>query len=218
MSKLTAKPSAIPKAPKAPTSLQSPIGQKISGTGVKLDRDEGVRGAHSRSEHVGKTGSQLTARNKNTATTFLSKTDQNKAVAQRLTPGALKSVPGQPQTKIVQGVVGKTASIARVSEKVPGRPNKVYNAKVTQTTVVTQRRDGSTIQTSYPSKMTPLPKPAPGPSLKPKTKANVTGVATGASQLRKVPAPVAKGPSLASDNGRGVQKNFGGVMPKPKGK
>jgi hypothetical protein len=216
MSKMTAKPNAIPKAPKAPTSMLSPSGQKIANTGAKLDRDEGVRGAHSRSEHVGKTGAQLTGRGKQTATTFLSKTDQNKAVAQRLTPGAVKPVPGQPQTKIVKGVMGKTASIARVSEKVPGKPNKVYNAKVTETTVVTQRRDGQTIQTSYPSKMTALPKPAPGPSLKPTTKANVTSIASGASQLRKVPAPVTKGPSLARDNGKGVQKNFGGVMPKGK--
>jgi hypothetical protein len=215
MSKMTAKPNAIPKAPKAPTSMLSPSGQKIANTGAKLDRDEGVRGAHSRSEHVGKTGAQLTGRGKQTATTFLSKTDQNKAVAQRTTPGASK--PGdKPNVKIVTGQLGKTASIAKVSQKVPGKPNNVFNAKVTETTVVTQKRDGQTIQTSYPSKMTPLPKPAPGPSLKPTAKANVTSIATGASQLRKVPAPVTKGPSLARDNGKGVQKKFGGIMPKGK--
>jgi hypothetical protein len=206
MSKLTAKPNAIPKAPKPPTSLNSSVGQKIKATGQLLDTAEGKKGAHSRSEHVGKTGAQLTARNKSTATTFLTKGDQNKAVAQRLTPGA--TVAKDSKATLVKGALGRTASIARVSEKVPGKPNNVYNAKVTETTVVKQ--NSGRIHTAYPSKMTPLPKPSPGPSLKPTTKVNVTSIATGASQLRKVPAPVTKGPNLTNDNGT-VQKRFGGV-------
>jgi hypothetical protein len=208
MSKMNPKVT-IPKAPKPPSNTTPTVGQKIKATGTKLDNDEGVRGAHSRSEHVGKTGAQLTSRGKQTASTFLTKTDQNKAVAQRTTPGASKTG-DKPNVKIVTGQVGKTASIARVSEKVPGKPNNVYNAKVVETTVVTQKKDGTTIQTSYPSKTVPLPKPAPGPSLKPTTKANVTSIATGASQLRKVGAPAAKGPNLTNDNGT-VQKRFGNI-------
>lgn len=201
----TPKP-VIPKAPQRPASTLSPTGQKIANANRTLDQAEGVRGAHSRSEHVGKTGQQLTSRNKQMSTSFLTKHDQNKAVGQMSTPGAVTRKDASAVN--VSGALGKTASIARVSEKV-GNKTVVYNAKVTQTTVVTQKN--GRIHTAYPSAVTPLPKPAPGPSLKPTTKSNVTSITGGASQLRSVPAPNVKGPSMARDNGKGVQKNFGNV-------
>ncbi len=200
------KPPTPPRAPKPPTSLQSPTGQRIAQTGRTLDQAEGIKGAHSRSEHVGKTGQQLAARNKPMATSFLTKHDQNKAVAQMGTRGAV--TPKDAKASIVTGNVGRTASIAKVTEKV-GNKTVTYNAKVTQTTVVKQ--NNGRIHTAYPSKVTALPKPAPGPSLKPTTKANVTSIQTGATQLRPVGAPAPKGPSMARDNGRGNQTKFGNV-------
>jgi hypothetical protein len=183
-----------------------------------LDRVEGVRGAHSRSEHVGKTASQLQARNKAQATTFLSKHDQNKAVANMNTPGAVTRK--DPGALLVQGKMGRTAAIGRVTQKNPNGTFTTFNAKITETTVAHQKN--GTVHSAYPSGGIPLPKPAPGPSLKPTTKANVTSIATGASQLRKVPAPVAKGPSLAKDKMLGNQTNFSkvtaNVPKKPTGK
>lgn len=202
MSKMNTPKNNIPKPPKAPAM---PGPSQTQKAGAKLNQDEGG-GRHSRSRHVGMTDKQLKDRNITTATSFKSKHDQNKTVGKVMGTNQMTNLSNQAKNSTkhksmtISGGTGRTAPIARVAQG-----GQTFNAKVTETTMVMQKGTGK-ILTTYPSKFTPLPKPAPGPSLKPTSmNKGVTSIATGASQLRSVPKPVAKGPDL------GNQKRFKGV-------
>ena len=65
----------IPKAPPVSNTVS-----KVAAANTRLNTAD-ASGSHNRSQHVGMTGNQLAARGKQTATSFLSKHDQNKAAA-----------------------------------------------------------------------------------------------------------------------------------------
>ncbi|HYE62304.1 MAG TPA: hypothetical protein VD997_09930 [Phycisphaerales bacterium] len=187
--KPTPKPAPKNVIPKAPPKPQpSPI-QKAN---TKLNQDEGS--GHSRSRHVGMTDKKLVDRKIDTATSFKTKHDQNKVAASGLgTKAANNAVKkaistGQNQAITVKGSTGRTASITRVVTS----DGQKFNAKVTESKMVMQGGTGKVL-TTYATKGTMLPKPAPGPNLKPSTpNKNVKDIASGAGSLRKVPAPVAR--------------------------
>lgn len=183
-----------------------------------------TQGAHNRSQHVGMSHQGLKNRitsgqaSGGTATSFLTKHDQNKSAASVLSTKASQTT----KTQVGQGpmhnkkavnapfnanAIGvRTAPIVKVAQKQANGTIKTFNAKVTETRMVMKKGPGGVkSQTTFATGLTPLPKPAPGPSLKPTTKANVTSIATGASGLRKVGAPKDKPLSL------GDQKRFKGV-------
>jgi hypothetical protein len=151
-----------------------------------------TQGGHSRAKHVGKSDAFLKGRNITTATSFKSAHDQNKVVGSLVGGNAAPNASnkaiatGKNQAIKVTGNAGRTAPIARVAQG-----GQTFNAKVTETTTVMKGGTGKVL-TSYPSKFTPLPKPSPGPNLKPTSKVSVTDVANAASKLRKVPTPVAR--------------------------
>jgi hypothetical protein len=198
----TPKGTTTPKPPKAPP-LPGP--SSIQKANTKLNTDEGG-GRHSRSRHVGMSDTNLKNRNINTATSFKTAHDQNKAAAKGLdTPQANTAKQqainsGKNKAITISGVSGRTNSIARVA-----KGGQTFNAKVTETTMVMQKNTGKVL-TTYPSKFVPLPKPASGPNIKPTSvNKSVTSIATGKENLRSVPKPVDKGPDL------GNQKRFKGV-------
>lgn len=204
----------VPAAPRAP---RQPAPSKIQAANTKLNASDAA-GAHNRSMHAGMSGAGLTARNKPTATTYLTKHDQNKAAASMMNSKAFTTAnnaasrgPRNNNKAFTGGIDNKaigarTATIARVAQKQADGTTKVFNAKVTQNTMVVKKgAAGNRVQTTYPSGFTPLPKPAAGPSLKPTTKANVNSIAGGAAGLRKVPAPAARPLDL------GNQKRFKGM-------
>jgi hypothetical protein len=209
MSKMNAKPTGTKPGAKpvskVPTAPPMPGPSKTQQANSKLNTEEGG-GRHSRSRHVGMSDTNLKGRNITTATSFKTAHDQNKAVAKALGTRAMTNASNQAKTGTkhkditVSGGTGRTAPIARVAQG-----GQTFNAKVTETKVVMQKGTGK-ILTTYPSKFVALPKPAPGPSIKPATvNKGVTSIATGASQLKSVPKPVNKGPDL------GNQKRFTGV-------
>lgn len=217
-----AKPTPPPKAPPRPVAKP---GVTSTSAGKMLDdsdkRTAGQKSpAHNRSQHVGKSDAGLQARGKPVATSYLTKSDQNKAASELLgsTKGANKinslkaDADGKTRTIVGAGPSGpakpgatwnKTASITRVAE----RGKAPYNAKATQNQMDLSKKGGQVnAQTTYAVKpaggFVALPKPAAGPSLKPTTKANVPSIAGGAAGLRKVPAPAGqKVPAMgAGDN------------------
>lgn len=186
--KLAPKPVPKPKIPQAPKMPGPSPTQKANLT---LNAHENV-GGHSRSKHVGKSDAFLKGRNIPTATGFKTAHDQNKVAGKALggphanTASNKAITTGKHQSIKVQGGLGRTAPIARVAQG-----GQTFNAKVTETTMVMKGGTGKVL-TTYPSKFTALPKPASGPNLKPTSKVNVKDIATGAANLRKVGAPVAR--------------------------
>ena len=184
----TPKGNTPPKPPKAPPM---PGPSKTQQANTKLNADEGG-GRHSREKHVGKSDTFLKNRGITTATSFQTAHDQNKVVGKVLGTNQINNLSNQAKNASkhkdmkITGGLGRTAPIARVAQG-----GQTFNAKVTETTMVMQKGTGKVL-TTYPSKFTPLPKPATGPSLKPTTKANVKDIATGAQGLRKVGAPAPK--------------------------
>lgn len=183
-----------------------------------------TQGAHNRSQHVGMSHQGLKNRvtsgqaSGGTATSFLSKHDQNKAAASVLKTKAATTT----KTQVGQGAMhnkkavnapfnanaigARTSPIVKVAQRQPNGKIETFNAKVTDTRMVMKKGPGGVkSQTTFATGLQKLEKPAPGPSLKPTTKANVNSIATGASGLRKVGAPAPKPLAL------GDQKRFKGV-------
>jgi hypothetical protein len=186
----TPKPS-IPSAPPLPGKT----GLSASDAGRKLDKSDARTAtnkspAHNRSQHVGKTGAQLTARNKPVATSYLTKADQNKAAQSLLTStkgqnkvSSLKA-DANGKTRTITGTTpggpgkpgatwNKTAVITKVSEKQSDGSVKVFNAKATNHQMDLSKSGGKVnVQTTYATKPKggftplekPLPKTAPRPS------------------------------------------------------
>lgn len=203
---VNAKPVVTPKPviPKAPTGGPKPNPTVNSG---KMIDDGEKAGGHARDRHVGKSDSYLAGRGKGVATSYLTKSDQNKAVTEMLgtkdlqkkmnklgtKPNNTTSASDQP-TPIGKGgpTWNKTAPITRVV-----KDGQAFNAKATQNKVELLKTGGkvnihSAFATTPKGGFTPLEKPASGPNLKPTTKANVSmkdGAVTG---LRSVPKPTDK--------------------------
>jgi hypothetical protein len=211
--------SRIPRAPQRPSSAPN----KTGAASNFLNRSD-TQGAHNRSQHVGMSHQGLKNRittgqaSGGTATSFMSKHDQNKAAASVLGTSQANTTRSQVAGGKMHGkkavnapfnapaIGARTAPIVKVAQKQTDGSIKTFNAKVTDTRMVMKKGPGGVrSQTTFATGLTPLPKPSPGPSLKPTTKANVQNIATGASGLRKVGAPAPKGPSL------GDQKRFRGV-------
>lgn len=215
--------SKIPKAPPLPGPKTGVTAQ--TGKGFLNASDN--KGAHNRSQHVGLSGQQLKNRitsgevTTGTATSFLTKHDQNKAAASvmntqkavntrnQVASGGVNNKKATDANFNASAIGARTSPIMKVAQKQPDGSVKTFNAKVTNTKMVLKKATDGTVkaQTTYGTKvgMVPLPQPSPGPSLKPTTKANVTSIADGKAGLRKVGAPAEKGPNL------GDQKRFRGV-------
>lgn len=204
--------SKIPKPPKMP-------GVSGNKNASNFLNKSDVQGGHNRSQHVGKTGAQLVGRNLPTATSFLSKSDQNMAT---------RSVLASPQTTQTSKQVGKGGMnnkqavtvptsggrlkpIAKVAVKNKDGTTSVFNAKVTSTTMVMKKGpQGVRAQTTFPETGTVLPKPLPGGKV-PANKVSINKVGPGAQgQLRKVGAPADKPLNLMNNDGN-TQKRFKGV-------
>lgn len=180
-----------PTVPKAP-AMPPPTGHNAASAGKMLDlHDARTAGnsapAHNRSLHVGKSDAALAGRNKQTATSYLTKADQNKAAAELLnsTKGKNKmsdlAADGNNKTRAFSGpgpggpaapgaTWNKTASITRVVEKTPTGGTVAYNAKATQNKMELHKVGGKVnVQSTYAEKpktgFTPLPKPATGPKV-----------------------------------------------------
>ncbi len=211
--------SQAPRAPRGP-SIKPTASNKA---GAYIDKSD-TQGAHNRSQHVGMSHQGLKNRittgqaKGGTATSFLSKHDQNKAAASVLNTKAAQTTKSQVGRGAMHNkqavnanfnanaIGARTAPIVKVAQKQANGSITTFNAKVTQTRMVVKKGpDGVRSQSTFATGLTPLQKPAPGPSLKPTTKANVTGIANGATGLRKVGAPAAKPLAL------GDQKRFKGV-------
>src|SRR5262249_20879892 len=126
------RPSVPPRAPRPNTQVS-----KINAANTRLNNAD-LQGSHNRSEHVGKTGQQLVNRNKQVATSFLSKHDQNKAAASVIGTGshnaAINSATrgGMGNTKAANAPVNpanigaRTAPIVKVAEKQNDGTTKVF--------------------------------------------------------------------------------------------
>jgi hypothetical protein len=201
----------IPKAPPMPPTSGNKVASNF------LNKSD-VQGGHNRSMHVGKTGNQLIGRNLPTATSFLSKADQNLGA---------KSVINSPQgnntfNKVAQGKMnnkqavtapntGRLKPIVKVAVQNPNGTTSVFNAKASETTMVLKKGpQGVRAQTTFAEKGTILPKPLPGGKV-PANKVSINQVGPGAQgQLRKVGLPADKPLNLTNNDGN-TQKRFKGV-------
>lgn len=222
----------IPAPPKAP----APTGVTNKGASNFLNNSD-AQGAHNRSEHVGKSGQYLSNRVQNQVqglkaqgkkvpatkmvSSYLGKADQNMGArstmnstgAQNLRDTVAKGGMNNKQAISVPQSGGRLKPIAKVSVmNTKTGAVETFNAKVDSNKMVLKKGPGGVrAQTSYPDKVTALPKPLPGGQV-PANKVTVGAIGPGAQgQLRKVGAPAPKGPNLATDSGLGTQKRFGGM-------
>jgi len=227
------------KIPPAPP-LPGPNNKVTAKTGNAFLNTSDTQGAHNRSQHVGMSHQGLKNRitsgevKGGTATSFLNKHDQNKAAASVMnTKGAVTTrnqvASGNNNNKLpanapfnAKAIGARTAPIVKVAQKLPNGKIDTFNAKVTDTRMILKKGPGGVrSQSTFATGLQRLPAPAPGPSLKPTTKANVTSIANGAAGLRSVAKPAARPLDLAGQKQfRNLTKNAKpGMVTKPnKGK
>jgi len=192
-------PGAPSRSPRSPQAAKGPGHARPSKTAQAnniLNASEGG-GRHSRANHVAKSDTFLKNRNITTATSFQTAHDQNKTVAKAIGTAqanqnlnlAKNSTKHKEMT--ISGNVGRTPPPSPASP----RAGQTFNAKVTEPRW-SCRRAPARSSPPYPSKFVALPKPAPGPSLKPTTKANVQNIATRRQRpaQSRSPGPQAVGP------------------------
>ena len=176
--------------PPAPplAAVADPTMAKISAMGDYLDRSEGRGGvsgtavskknpaAHARAEHVGRGGAALESRGKAVDGAFMTKYDQDKALAMMLSTSAGAAAQASALTKkgeVVDTNLPKpadkpwmTAPLVRQAVRQADGSYEHFNAKVNRATAKfskdTGMAEGARVQTLYGSDVTPLPKPLPG--------------------------------------------------------
>jgi hypothetical protein len=204
----------IPAPPKGGMPQQSPLKKAATF----LDQSD-AKGGHNRSQHVGKTAAELKGRNLSTATSYLSKADQNLATKSAMASpqfGATKNAVamGKNNNKIAVKTPttgGRLQPIVKVVVKNPNGTTSTFNAKASETTTVLKKGPGGVrAQTTFAEKGQALPKPLPGGKV-PTSKVAINKIGEGAQgQLRKVGAPAAKPLSMVNNDGN-TQKRFQGV-------
>lgn len=241
MSKINSQKPKIPVPPKqgpAPKGFSNASASQNLDSSDSMKLKKGAPQPHNRSEHVGKTGQYLSNRVQNQVqdlknqgkkvpatkmvSSYLGKADQNMGArstlntpkAQNIRTDLAKGKNVKDPTVSAPQTGGRLKPIAKVAV-MDTKTGKVdtYNAKVESNKMVFRGNSPGTLrsQTSYPDKVTPLPKPLPGGQV-PTGKVNIGAIGPNAQgQLRKVGAPAPKGPNMATDNGLGTQKRFAGM-------